>query len=295
MSAAINWRDRSRSGPRRRGHRDPLHCSSRGEDWFSPARFWSWLDGGHADIILTPAGGSRRPAPAQQEIDEGKHRLAMDGAAVRNVLVPFTGGPAIDAALAKAGWKLEDLDLVTLHEANLAQRVDREGGAGGTARPVVNAGAGSATPPAPRSAGPGAESGELSVGKRFGLFGFGGGLSACFAFGTIRHLIRPRATELTPATGRRASSWTNRPGAGSAIYLLHYRRTAAASLMVKVSGVPFEYDPQLSNGPPLRSLLRRHHGSDDGSSPVPLTALPIRAPAAATLRSCRDLPESTPR
>ena len=28
--------------------------------------------------------------------------------------------------------------------------------------------------------------GELSVGRKFGLFGFGGGLSACFAFGTIR-------------------------------------------------------------------------------------------------------------
>ena len=27
---------------------------------------------------------------------------------------------------------------------------------------------------------------ELSVGRRFGLFGYGGGLSACFAFGTIR-------------------------------------------------------------------------------------------------------------
>jgi hypothetical protein len=31
---------------------------------------------------------------------------------------------------------------------------------------------------------------ELSVGRKFGLFGFGGGLSACFAFGTIRHPIQ---------------------------------------------------------------------------------------------------------
>jgi 3-oxoacyl-[acyl-carrier-protein] synthase III len=30
---------------------------------------------------------------------------------------------------------------------------------------------------------------ELAVGTRFGLIGFGGGLSASFAFGTIRHRL----------------------------------------------------------------------------------------------------------
>ena len=29
--------------------------------------------------------------------------------------------------------------------------------------------------------------GEFEVGRRFGLIGFGGGLSASFAFGTVRH------------------------------------------------------------------------------------------------------------
>jgi 3-oxoacyl-[acyl-carrier-protein] synthase III len=31
---------------------------------------------------------------------------------------------------------------------------------------------------------------ELSTGRKFGLFGFGGGLSASFAFGTIRHRLQ---------------------------------------------------------------------------------------------------------
>src|SRR5439155_16989485 len=120
MSAAINWRDRSFATVLGDAGTATL-CTAvpEAEDWFSPSQFWSWLDGSHAEIIRTPAGGSRRPSPTPEELEAGEHRLTMDGAAVRKILVPFVGGPAIDAALAKANWKLEDLDLVTLHEANL--------------------------------------------------------------------------------------------------------------------------------------------------------------------------------
>jgi 3-oxoacyl-[acyl-carrier-protein] synthase III len=194
MSAAINWRDRSFATVLGDAGTATL-CSAvpESEDWFSPSQFWSWLDGSHADIIQTPAGGSRKPAPSPQEIDSGMHRLAMDGAAVRKILVPFIGGPAIDAALAKAGWSLGDLDLVTLHEANLTLnesilKVWRERGLRGR---VLNAGGRfgnttSASIPLALALNPD----ELSVGRKFGLFGFGGGLSACFAFGTIRHPIQ---------------------------------------------------------------------------------------------------------
>ena len=120
MSAAINWRDRSFAtvlGDA--GTATLCLATSEAEDWFAPNQFWSWLDGSGADVILTPAGGSRNPSPTDPELAAGKHRLAMDGAAVRRVMVPFVGGPAVEAALARAGWTVADLGLVALHEANL--------------------------------------------------------------------------------------------------------------------------------------------------------------------------------
>lgn len=190
MSAAINWRDRSFAtvlGDA--GTATLCEAVPEAEDWFAPSQFWSWMDGGHAGIILTPAGGSRRPSPTPRETEAGRHRLAMDGAAVRERLVPFTGGPAMDAALAKAGWSYADLDLVTLHEANLTLNASivklwREHGFRGR---VLDAGGRfgnttSASIPLALAL----NAGELTAGRRFGAIGFGGGLSASFAFGTLR-------------------------------------------------------------------------------------------------------------
>lgn len=200
MSAAINWRDRGFAtvlGDA--GTATLCEAVPEAEDWFAPSGFWSWLDGSRADIILTPAGGSRHPAPAPRELEEGRHRLAMDGAAVRGVLVPFTGGPAVDAALAKAGWRLEDLDLVALHEANLTlnasiEKMWRERGFRGR---VLDAGGRfgnttSASIPLALAL----NGAELTAGRRIGLFGFGGGLSASFAFATLRQDL-PAWTDMT--------------------------------------------------------------------------------------------------
>ena len=199
MSATINWRDRSFATVLGDAGTATL-CSAVpvAEDWFAPSQFWSWLDGSQAEMILTPAGGSRRPTLTPQDLEEGRHRLAMDGAAVRTHLVPFVGGPALEAALAKAGWRVEDLELVTLHEANLTLNASilkmwRERGFRGQ---VLDAGGRfgnttSASIPLALTLHPG----ELSVGRKFGLFGFGGGLSASFALGTIRHPL-PVGTNL---------------------------------------------------------------------------------------------------
>jgi len=198
MSSAINWRDRSFATVLGDAGTATL-CSAvpESEDWFAPSQFWSWLDGGEAEMILTPAGGSKHPAPTHDEMDAGRHRLAMDGAAVRRTLVPFIGGPAVDAALTKAGWRFEDLDFAALHEANLVLNGSiislwRERGFRGD---VVSGGGRfgnttSASIPLALAMNPDA----LTVGRRFGLFGFGGGLSASFAFGTIRHPLQTWTT-----------------------------------------------------------------------------------------------------
>ena len=194
MSATINWRDRSFATVLGDAGTAALCVAvPEAEDWFSPSQFWSWLDGSHADIIRAPAGGSRQPSPSAQEIEAGRHRLMMNGAAVREILVPFVGGPALDASLAKAGWSIDALDFVALHEANLTLNGSivqawRERGFRGE----VLSGGGrfgnttSASIPLALALHPEA----LRPGRRFGLFGFGGGLSASFALGTLRHPLR---------------------------------------------------------------------------------------------------------
>jgi len=191
MSATINWRDRSFATVLGDAGTAVLCVAvPEAEDWFDPSQFWGWLDGSMADTILTRAGGSKHPTPSSEEIDAGDHRLRMDGAAVRETLVPFVGGPAFDAALCKAGWAIGDLDVVAMHEANLVLNssiisVWRERGFRGH---VISAegrfgNTTSASIPLALAVNPD----ELAVGRKFGLVGFGGGLSASFAFGTFRH------------------------------------------------------------------------------------------------------------
>ena len=190
MSATINWRDRGFATVLGDAGTATL-CTAvpEAEDWFSPAQFWSWLDGSQSNMILTPAGGSRHPDPGASELAAGRNRLAMDGAAVRSTLVPFVGGPAVDAALAKAGWTFADLDLVTLHEANRtlnASIVDvwRRHGFGGRVLDADGRFGNTTSASIPLALALNPE--HLLVGRRFGLFAFGGGLSASFALGTVR-------------------------------------------------------------------------------------------------------------
>ncbi|HTQ48494.1 MAG TPA: 3-oxoacyl-[acyl-carrier-protein] synthase III C-terminal domain-containing protein [Polyangiaceae bacterium] len=191
MSATINWRDRSFATVLGDAGTAAL-CTAvpEAEDWFAPAQFWSWLDGSQANMILTPVGGSRRPDPSSHELASGQHRLAMDGAAVRSTLVPFIGGPAAGAALAKAGWTFPEIDVVALHEANrtLNASIVEDWRRRGFAGRVLDAGGrfGNTTSASiPLALALNAD--HLTRGRRFGLFAFGGGLSASFALGTIRH------------------------------------------------------------------------------------------------------------
>ena len=193
MSAALNWQERGFATVLGDAGTATL-CSAvpECEDWFRPDQFWGWMNGEDADIITTPAGGSKRPLRELEDMENYRHCLSMDGPRVREIMVPFVGGPATDAALKKAGWEMSQLELVSLHEANLVlnQAIVQSWRERGFAGEVLNAGGffGNTTSASIPLAW--ALNGEaLSVGRRFGLFAFGGGLSVSVALGTIRHPI----------------------------------------------------------------------------------------------------------
>jgi 3-oxoacyl-[acyl-carrier-protein] synthase-3 len=193
MSATINWRDRSFATVLGDAGTAML-CTAvpESEDWFAPERFWGWLDGSRSDAITTPAGGSRRPLAATDAVDAGEHLLRMDGAEVRRVLVPFMGGEAAEASLAKAGWSLADLDCVALHEANPTLNDSivhqwRERGFRG--RVLSGGGRFGNTTSASIPLALALNAGELLAGRRLGMFGFGGGLSASVAFAHLRQSL----------------------------------------------------------------------------------------------------------
>ena len=89
------------------------------EDWFGPNRFWNWASGRDGDVIVTPKGGSAHPVTSMADIQSYENRLSMDGAMVKELIVPLVGGPGIAAALKKANWSMDMINLVSLHEANL--------------------------------------------------------------------------------------------------------------------------------------------------------------------------------
>ncbi|MEW6052129.1 MAG: 3-oxoacyl-[acyl-carrier-protein] synthase III C-terminal domain-containing protein [Candidatus Zixiibacteriota bacterium] len=191
MSTTINWRDRAFAcvlGDA--GTATWCIAVPPEEDWFSPKQFWSWASGKDGDVIITPAGGSSRPIQTEREIREYQNRLTMDGAMVRELMVPLIGGPGIQAALKKAGWTLGDIDLATLHEANLTlnQEIITQWKRNGFQGTVLDAGGqfGNTTS-ASIPLAVALNAAALSMGKRFVWFAFGGGLSASAVLGQVKH------------------------------------------------------------------------------------------------------------
>lgn len=191
MSTTINWRDRAFASVL--GDAGTVTWCTRvdaEEDWFGPKRFWNWASGRDGDVIITPQGGSSHPVATMEAIQSYQNKLTMDGAMVKELIVPLVGGPGIRAALEKAGWELSMLNLASLHEANLMLNKDiisqwRKGGFDGK---VLDGGGmfGNTTSASiPLAVTLNAE--ELQVGRRFAWMAFGGGLSATCALGEIKH------------------------------------------------------------------------------------------------------------
>ena len=194
MSSTINWRDRAFACVLGDAGTVTL-CSAvpAEEDWFGPELFWGWSCGERAMVIHTPVGGSVRPISTADELRLYLNRLTMDGATVKELFVPFMTGNGINAALAKAGWSLDMIDLVTMHEANRAQLnsvIFKNWQASGLTGQLVDAnGEYGNTTTASVPLAVALHPDLYIVGKRFGWFGFGGSLSAAFAFGQIKHPI----------------------------------------------------------------------------------------------------------
>lgn len=194
MSDTINWRDRvfatvlGDAGT-------AMWCTAvpPEEDWFGTDRFWSWASGRDANIIMTPMGGSKSPVRTIDDIRYYRNCLTMDGAMVKELIVPLVGGPGIQAALEKAGWTMEMLNLATLHEANLIlnqgiiERWTERGFHGEVISADGNFGnTTSATIPLALALNPQA----LKVGRKFVWAAFGGGLTVSTALGEIKHEIK---------------------------------------------------------------------------------------------------------
>ncbi|HHO81316.1 MAG TPA: 3-oxoacyl-ACP synthase, partial [Bacillaceae bacterium] len=74
-------------------------------------------DGGGADLLVLPAGGSRLPA-SHRTVEERQHFLKMNGREVFKFAVRIMA-EASEEALRRAGLTKDDLDLLVPHQANL--------------------------------------------------------------------------------------------------------------------------------------------------------------------------------
>ncbi|MBT9252983.1 MAG: ketoacyl-ACP synthase III [Brockia lithotrophica] len=73
-------------------------------------------DGGGADLLVLPAGGSRLPA-SRRTVEERQHFLKMNGREVFKFAVRIMA-EASEEALRRAGLTKDDLDLLVPHQAN---------------------------------------------------------------------------------------------------------------------------------------------------------------------------------
>lgn len=74
-------------------------------------------DGNGGKYLYQPAGGSRKPASAET-VENNEHTIHMNGQEVFKFAIQIMGKTA-KKALANAGMKPEDLDLLVPHQANL--------------------------------------------------------------------------------------------------------------------------------------------------------------------------------
>ena len=115
LSKITNWKDRSTC---------VLFGDSAGAVVVRPSEpgqgflsFYLGADGGGADLISQPAGGSRLPA-SYETVERAQHTLHMNGREVYKFAVRIIPR-AIEEAVRRAGLTLADVDWFIPHQANI--------------------------------------------------------------------------------------------------------------------------------------------------------------------------------
>ena len=115
LSKITNWKDRSTC---------VLFGDSAGAVVVRPSEpgqgflsFYLGADGGGADLISQPAGGSRLPA-SYETVERAQHTLHMNGREVYKFAVRIIPR-AIEEAVSRAGLTLADVDWFIPHQANI--------------------------------------------------------------------------------------------------------------------------------------------------------------------------------
>ena len=70
-----------------------------------------------AYMIWLPAGGSKSP-PSAETVARGEHKIRMEGRETYRFATRTLASTAL-AAVAKAGWTQDDVDLIVPHQANM--------------------------------------------------------------------------------------------------------------------------------------------------------------------------------
>jgi 3-oxoacyl-[acyl-carrier-protein] synthase III len=115
LTRVVNWQDRNTCVLFGDGAGAVLLRASEG-----PAGVLATLlgaDGSGGDLLIVPAGGSAMPA-SKETVERNLHTIHMDGQEVFRFATQIMA-QATEQVTRKAGLKVEDLDLVIPHQANL--------------------------------------------------------------------------------------------------------------------------------------------------------------------------------
>jgi 3-oxoacyl-[acyl-carrier-protein] synthase III len=137
-----------------------------------------YSDGSGSDLLSIPAGGSRTPA-SELTLRTGLHFIHMDGKEVFRFATRVMAG-ATNEAVAKSGWKLEDLSIIIPHQAN---RRIIEAAARGLKMPIdkfmlnLDRYGNTSTASIPIATVEAVQQGKLRPGEKVVFVGFGAGLT----------------------------------------------------------------------------------------------------------------------